>query len=307
MHDIIFIVCIILFVLEGIFVVCSYKTDCLVIRVYDRGATSQSVASMRLIHALKGYKNKNWPIRSSFYQGPHPGISFRKRELILAVSVSFYKRMSSLFQINKKGLTCHLTPHWSCLLTLHLSPIHDTFKRRNPVWHGRTQQQVTYRPSSPRYRKFWSIHVPLRHDIHTYTSLRATRRPLIEPFHNAQHDNNKPWIQSTRTTCHRRTEHNTHQPPWHHSPRRQNHTTSTHHITTIFPRLSNCRHELPQTPTNYTGRQSGSVAADRGTCGSGVCRDMASGRYGLGLRECWFWSQSLGSTSDGCLIKMCDR
>ncbi|KND05183.1 uncharacterized protein SPPG_00847 [Spizellomyces punctatus DAOM BR117] len=38
-----------------------------VMRVYDRGF-SPPHSEQRLIHALKGYKNKNWPIKSSFYQ-----------------------------------------------------------------------------------------------------------------------------------------------------------------------------------------------------------------------------------------------
>ncbi|KAI9146104.1 WD40-repeat-containing domain protein [Paraphysoderma sedebokerense] len=39
-----------------------------VIRVYDRGF-SPPKTSARLLHALKGYKNKNWPIKSAAYQG----------------------------------------------------------------------------------------------------------------------------------------------------------------------------------------------------------------------------------------------
>lgn len=38
-----------------------------VMRVYDRG-TTLPIASYNLIHALKGYKNKNWPIRSCFFK-----------------------------------------------------------------------------------------------------------------------------------------------------------------------------------------------------------------------------------------------
>ncbi|KAI8588021.1 WD40-repeat-containing domain protein [Geranomyces variabilis] len=38
-----------------------------VMRVYDRGF-SPPTSQERLIHALKGYKNKNWPIKSSFYR-----------------------------------------------------------------------------------------------------------------------------------------------------------------------------------------------------------------------------------------------
>ncbi|KAJ3297003.1 DNA-directed DNA polymerase gamma mip1 [Borealophlyctis nickersoniae] len=37
-----------------------------VMRVYDRGF-SPPQTTCRLVHALKGYKNKNWPIKSSFY------------------------------------------------------------------------------------------------------------------------------------------------------------------------------------------------------------------------------------------------
>ncbi|KAI9209632.1 WD40-repeat-containing domain protein [Polychytrium aggregatum] len=37
-----------------------------VIRVYDRGFTPPTSAQ-RLIHSLKGHKNKNWPIKSSFF------------------------------------------------------------------------------------------------------------------------------------------------------------------------------------------------------------------------------------------------
>ncbi|KAJ3022998.1 hypothetical protein HKX48_004621 [Thoreauomyces humboldtii] len=38
-----------------------------VMRVYDRGFSPPS-SEQRLVHALKGYKNKNWPIKSSFYR-----------------------------------------------------------------------------------------------------------------------------------------------------------------------------------------------------------------------------------------------
>ncbi|KAI8916187.1 WD40-repeat-containing domain protein [Gorgonomyces haynaldii] len=42
-----------------------------VIRVYDSIYNAQTSASnYKLTHALKGYKNKNWPIRSSFYYNP---------------------------------------------------------------------------------------------------------------------------------------------------------------------------------------------------------------------------------------------
>ena len=37
-------------------------------RVYDRGV-NMPISSYNLVHALKGYKNKNWPIRSCFYKG----------------------------------------------------------------------------------------------------------------------------------------------------------------------------------------------------------------------------------------------
>lgn len=36
-------------------------------RVYDRGII-QPYSTFTLTHALKGYKNKNWPIKSSFYK-----------------------------------------------------------------------------------------------------------------------------------------------------------------------------------------------------------------------------------------------
>jgi hypothetical protein len=39
-----------------------------VMRVYDRGFSPPKTAP-RLLHALKGYKNKNWPIKSAFYHG----------------------------------------------------------------------------------------------------------------------------------------------------------------------------------------------------------------------------------------------
>lgn len=37
-----------------------------VMRVYERTLSSNNL-SYKLMHALKGYKNRNWPIRSSFY------------------------------------------------------------------------------------------------------------------------------------------------------------------------------------------------------------------------------------------------
>lgn len=40
----------------------------LVLRVYDRGMDPPK-SDNRLVHTLKGFKNKNWPIRSSFYCG----------------------------------------------------------------------------------------------------------------------------------------------------------------------------------------------------------------------------------------------
>jgi len=43
-----------------------------VMRVYDRGSVLPS-SPYTLIHALKGYKNKNWPIRSCFYNFPSFG------------------------------------------------------------------------------------------------------------------------------------------------------------------------------------------------------------------------------------------
>ncbi|KAK9712952.1 hypothetical protein K7432_006789 [Basidiobolus ranarum] len=49
-----------------------------VIRVYDRGF--QPLKSVpRLLHSVKGYKNKNWPIRSAFYRGKeYTNASFRR-------------------------------------------------------------------------------------------------------------------------------------------------------------------------------------------------------------------------------------
>lgn len=40
-----------------------------VLRVYDRGLDPPK-SNMRLMHSLVGHKNKNWPIKSAFYQGP---------------------------------------------------------------------------------------------------------------------------------------------------------------------------------------------------------------------------------------------
>lgn len=42
--------------------------DGIVLRVYDRGMDPPK-SDTRLVHALKGFKNKNWPIKSSFYCG----------------------------------------------------------------------------------------------------------------------------------------------------------------------------------------------------------------------------------------------
>ncbi|KAH6569656.1 hypothetical protein BASA50_002724 [Batrachochytrium salamandrivorans] len=39
-----------------------------VIRVYDRGF-APAFSPYRLVHMLKGYKNKNWPIKSAFFSG----------------------------------------------------------------------------------------------------------------------------------------------------------------------------------------------------------------------------------------------
>lgn len=40
----------------------------IVLRVYDRGMDPPK-SDLRLVHSLKGFKNKNWPIKSSFYCG----------------------------------------------------------------------------------------------------------------------------------------------------------------------------------------------------------------------------------------------
>lgn len=45
-------------------------------RVYDRGIESP-YTSYNLLHAIKGYKNKNWPIKSSFYKIRDPMINGR--------------------------------------------------------------------------------------------------------------------------------------------------------------------------------------------------------------------------------------
>ncbi|KAI8384092.1 WD40-repeat-containing domain protein [Blakeslea trispora] len=39
-----------------------------ILRVYDRGMDPPK-SDLRLVHSLKGFKNKNWPIKSSFYCG----------------------------------------------------------------------------------------------------------------------------------------------------------------------------------------------------------------------------------------------
>jgi COMPASS component SWD3 len=39
-----------------------------VIRVYDRGLDPPKT-QLRFVHALKGFRNKNWPIKSSFFEG----------------------------------------------------------------------------------------------------------------------------------------------------------------------------------------------------------------------------------------------
>ena len=39
-----------------------------VIRIYDRGIEPPK-SQPRLIHVLKGYKNKGWPIKSSYFFG----------------------------------------------------------------------------------------------------------------------------------------------------------------------------------------------------------------------------------------------
>ncbi|KAJ3284162.1 hypothetical protein HDU79_008433 [Rhizoclosmatium sp. JEL0117] len=49
-----------------------------VMRVYDRGfAPPEHVP--RMVHALKGYKNKNWPIKSSFHRLKEAAVSSTKR------------------------------------------------------------------------------------------------------------------------------------------------------------------------------------------------------------------------------------
>ncbi|KAL1927911.1 hypothetical protein VTP01DRAFT_3316 [Rhizomucor pusillus] len=49
-----------------------------VLRVYDRGMDPPK-SDTRLVHALKGFKNRNWPIKSSFYCGSGYNASIRTR------------------------------------------------------------------------------------------------------------------------------------------------------------------------------------------------------------------------------------
>ncbi|RUS12954.1 hypothetical protein BC937DRAFT_86614 [Endogone sp. FLAS-F59071] len=49
-------------------------------RVYDRGINPPTSPS-RLVHALKGFKNKNWPIKSSFYCGLEYQPSIQRRPI----------------------------------------------------------------------------------------------------------------------------------------------------------------------------------------------------------------------------------
>ncbi|KAJ3063789.1 hypothetical protein HDU98_000431, partial [Podochytrium sp. JEL0797] len=47
-------------------------------RVYDRGLQPPD-QQPRMVHALKGHKNKNWPIKSAFHRLKDGGISSSKR------------------------------------------------------------------------------------------------------------------------------------------------------------------------------------------------------------------------------------
>lgn len=47
-------------------------------RVYDRGNISNQ-SSYNVLHALKGYKNKNWPIRSCFFKFRNGGLPLNGR------------------------------------------------------------------------------------------------------------------------------------------------------------------------------------------------------------------------------------
>ncbi|KAJ3094124.1 hypothetical protein HK100_006263, partial [Physocladia obscura] len=60
-----------------------------VMRVYDRGFSPPEQLP-RMVHALKGHKNKNWPIKSSFFR-PKDGISSSGSGTILGLT----KRNSS--------------------------------------------------------------------------------------------------------------------------------------------------------------------------------------------------------------------
>ncbi|KAH8548820.1 WD40-repeat-containing domain protein [Umbelopsis sp. PMI_123] len=50
-----------------------------VLRVCDRGLDPPK-SDMRLVHTLKGFKNKNWPIKSSFYTGKEYNASIPNRQ-----------------------------------------------------------------------------------------------------------------------------------------------------------------------------------------------------------------------------------
>ncbi|CDH60107.1 wd repeat domain [Lichtheimia corymbifera JMRC:FSU:9682] len=58
-----------------------------VLRVYDRGMDPPK-SDTRLVHALKGFKNKNWPIKSSFYCGSGYNASIVSRPSPLATGDS---------------------------------------------------------------------------------------------------------------------------------------------------------------------------------------------------------------------------
>eukprot|EP00842_Homolaphlyctis_polyrhiza_P005097 jgi/Hompol1/5589/HPOL_004588-RA len=54
----------------------SYYAQLTVIRVYDRGL-APPLNPYRLVHTLKGYKNRNWTIKSAFFKGRDVGSSLR--------------------------------------------------------------------------------------------------------------------------------------------------------------------------------------------------------------------------------------
>jgi hypothetical protein len=61
---------------------CTCTNSHLVLRVCDRGLDPPK-SDMRLVHTLKGFKNKNWPIKSSFYTGKECMYCRARRTIVL--------------------------------------------------------------------------------------------------------------------------------------------------------------------------------------------------------------------------------